>query len=179
MKPLSMMLLVVPWLAVAGAQAGEDSDKTMSVTMHTVNEDGTGESIGEVQVKETDHGVVFEPDLENLSPGLHGFHVHTNPSCQPSKATPAGAAGGHYDPGDADSHGTPWGDGHLGDLPALYVDEEGNATHPVLAPRLEIQDLRGRSLMIHAGGDNYSDHPKPSGGGGARVACGVFSGGSS
>jgi superoxide dismutase, Cu-Zn family len=27
--------------------------------------------------------------------------------------------------------------------------------------------------MIHAGGDNYADAPKPLGGGGARVACGV------
>ena len=27
--------------------------------------------------------------------------------------------------------------------------------------------------MIHAGGDNYSDHPEALGGGGARVACGV------
>ena len=28
--------------------------------------------------------------------------------------------------------------------------------------------------MIHAGGDNYSDQPKPNGGGGARIACGVI-----
>jgi Cu-Zn family superoxide dismutase len=27
--------------------------------------------------------------------------------------------------------------------------------------------------MIHAGGDNYSDHPEKLGGGGARIACGV------
>lgn len=27
--------------------------------------------------------------------------------------------------------------------------------------------------MVHEGGDNYSDDPKPLGGGGARVACGV------
>jgi Cu-Zn family superoxide dismutase len=71
-------------------------------------------------------------------------------------------------------HGSPWGDGHLGDLPALYVDPQGNATNPVLAPRLKMADLKGRSLMIHMGGDNHSDHPAPLGGGGARVACGVI-----
>jgi Cu-Zn family superoxide dismutase len=27
--------------------------------------------------------------------------------------------------------------------------------------------------MIHAGGDNYSDTPKPLGGGGDRLVCGV------
>jgi Cu-Zn family superoxide dismutase len=28
--------------------------------------------------------------------------------------------------------------------------------------------------MIHVGGDNMSDQPKPLGGGGARYACGVI-----
>jgi Cu-Zn family superoxide dismutase len=27
--------------------------------------------------------------------------------------------------------------------------------------------------IIHAGGDNYSDHPKDLGGGGAHAACGI------
>ncbi|MFN3919079.1 MAG: superoxide dismutase family protein, partial [Methylohalobius sp.] len=70
-------------------------------------------------------------------------------------------------------HGTPWGDGHLGDLPPLYVDADGQAQLPVLAPRLKLADLKGRALIVHAGGDNYSDHPEPLGGGGARIACGT------
>lgn len=41
------------------------------------------------------------------------------------------------------------------------------------APRLTVVDARGKALMIHAGGDNYSDEPQPLGGGGGRVACGV------
>ncbi|SUT85383.1 superoxide dismutase [Actinobacillus ureae] len=28
--------------------------------------------------------------------------------------------------------------------------------------------------MIHAGGDNHSDHPAALGGGGPRMACGVW-----
>jgi len=43
----------------------------------------------------------------------------------------------------------------------------------LLAPRLQLTDLAGRSLMIHAGGDNYSDTPAALGGGGPRAACGV------
>ncbi|MBK8892516.1 MAG: superoxide dismutase family protein [Propionivibrio sp.] len=68
----------------------------------------------------------------------------------------------------------PWGDGHLGDLPALYVDANGAANGSVLAPRLKMADIKGRALMVHAGGDNHSDHPAALGGGGARVACGVI-----
>jgi Cu/Zn superoxide dismutase len=36
-----------------------------------------------------------------------------------------------------------------------------------------VADVRGHSIMIHAGGDNYSDQPELFGGGGARIACGV------
>ena len=59
-------------------------------------------------------------------------------------------------------------------MPTLYVDENGKATQPVFAPELELEDIEGRAIMIHAGGDNYSDSPKALGGGGERVACGVI-----
>ncbi|MDD9197630.1 superoxide dismutase family protein, partial [Aliivibrio sp. S3MY1] len=72
-------------------------------------------------------------------------------------------------------HGFPWSkDNHLGDLPPLYINMDGNAVQPVLAPRITLPNLSGRSLMIHAGGDNHSDHPKALGGGGARLVCGVI-----
>jgi Cu-Zn family superoxide dismutase len=87
----------------------------------------------------------------------------------------AEAAGGHYDPDKSGTHGAPWGRGHRGDLPALYVDSQGKATQAVLAPRLKPDEVRGHALMIHAGGDNHAEHPEPLGGGGARVACGVAS----
>ena len=55
----------------------------------------------------------------------------------------------------------------------LTVDAGGKATEAVVVPRLTVADVKGRSIMIHAGGDNYSDQPAPLGGGGARIACGV------
>ena len=64
--------------------------------------------------------------------------------------------------------------GHLGDLPALYINADGSITVPVVAPRLTVKDTLGHSLMIHNGGDNYSDDPKLLGGGGARMVCGVI-----
>jgi Cu-Zn family superoxide dismutase len=64
--------------------------------------------------------------------------------------------------------------GHRGDVPALVVDAQGNATQPVTAPHLKTAEIRGRSIVIHAGGDKYSDTPKPLGGGGARIACGTI-----
>lgn len=172
------MKLSATALAVVVALVAAPAAAEMTVQMHAVSKQGVGEPIGTVTVSETKYGLVFSPDLSGLSPGLHGFHVHQNPSCEPSvsggNVTPAGAAGGHYDPKNTNRHGAPWGDGHLGDLPALYAGPQGNADHPVLAPRLQMSDLRGRALMVHAGGDNYADEPQPLGGGGPRVACGVI-----
>ena len=148
----------------------------MVVPMNLVDENGIGNAAGEVTISESKYGLVFTPALNGLVPGLHGFHVHQNPDCAPmekdGKLVPALAAGGHYDPEKTNRHGTPWGDGHLGDLPPLFVDTNGNAALPVLAPRLKLSDLKARSLMVHAGGDNHADHPAPLGGGGARMVCG-------
>jgi len=153
-----------------------------TVEMHSVSADGVGESIGSVTAEDTDYGLLLTPDLSGLNAGIHGFHLHVNASCEPSESdgevTPAGAAGGHFDPEETGTHQGPYSDeGHLGDLPALMVDADGNATTPVLAPRLSEDDLAGHALMVHEGGDNYSDEPEL-GGGGGRVACGVIESGS-
>lgn len=157
--------------------AGSGAADSLNVPMHLVSADGVGKPIGNITVTQDDSGLVLTPALSGLSPGAHGFHVHQNGSCAPAtkdgKAIAAGAAGGHLDPEGRSGHGAPWGDGHLGDLPALFVAEDGQATQPVLAPRLQLSDLAGHALMIHAGGDNYADAPAPLGGGGARIACGV------
>jgi Cu-Zn family superoxide dismutase len=148
------------------------------VPMTLVDAKGLGAAIGEVVLSESRYGLVLTPRLKGLPAGLHGFHVHENPSCAAAEKdgamVAAQAAGAHLDPQKSGRHGPPWGDGHLGDLPALYVAADGTATYPVLAPRLKLRDVAGRSLMVHAGGDNHADHPAPLGGGGGRIACGVI-----
>jgi Cu-Zn family superoxide dismutase len=126
-----------------------------------------GTKIGNVVFEDKEYGLLITPKLAGLPAGIHGFHIHEHPDC----GDHAMKAGEHLDPATTKSHQGPFGQGHLGDLPILVVDEKGSATHPVLAPRLKTQDIQGHSIMIHAGGDNYSDNP-PLGGGGARIACG-------
>lgn len=148
------------------------------VLMHLVSAAGSVKPVGFVTISENRYGLVFAPALQGLPAGLHGFHVHENPNCAPGEKdgqmVAALKAGGHYDPAGTGRHGAPWGDGHLGDLPALYVDDDGHAGYPVLAPRLTMADLKGRALMIHVGGDNHADHPVPLGGGGERLVCGII-----
>ncbi|HRI18200.1 MAG TPA: superoxide dismutase [Cu-Zn] SodC [Burkholderiaceae bacterium] len=163
----------------AVALAAPASAAETVVTLSMADAKGAGAVVGTVRIVETRYGLVFYPSLTGLPPGLHGFHVHENPSCAPADRDGAPvaalAAGGHLDPQATKTHGEPWGDGHLGDLPALAVGADGNASNPVLAPRLsKLSDVTKRSLMVHVGGDNHADHPAPLGGGGARLACGVI-----
>lgn len=168
--------LIVFLLASSGLVGVHAADRVVS--MDLVDTAGKQARVGEVTVSETPYGLLFTPQLRALPPGLHSFHLHENPSCGPKekdgKPVAALAAGGHYDPAKTGRHDSPWGDGHLGDLPPLFVDAEGSAIQPVLAPRLKMADISGRALMLHAGGDNHADHPAPLGGGGARIACGVI-----
>ena len=149
---------------------------TAKVTMVTA--EGTGADIGTVTFEDSKWGLMVKPDLSGLPPGAHGFHIHVKPACGPAenegKMAAGFAAGGHLDPASTKKHLGPYEDGHLGDLPPLIVNAEGKANLPELAPRLTVKDVMGHSIMIHAGGDNYSDQPKPLGGGGARIACGVI-----
>lgn len=169
MKKLTATILGACFALVAHAEE-------KIVEMHMVSAEGIGETIGTIAISSTPWGVLFTPDLSGLTPGLHGFHVHENANCAPAKdegeIKAAMAAGSHYDPQNTGRHEGPYGNGHLGDLPGLYVDSEGKAMHPVLAPRLTMRDLEGRALMIHVHGDNYSDQPVELGGGGSRMACG-------
>lgn len=136
-------------------------------TVYATNDDKN--SLGHVIFRDTPFGLLVSPDLNSLPAGLHGLHLHQHANCG-DHGTSAGA---HFDPQNTNGHQGPYGEGHLGDLPVLYVDSNGKANTPTLAPRLKTTDLKGLSVMIHAGGDNYSDNP-PLGGGGAREACGVI-----
>jgi len=170
------MATAVVVVACAGA-AWAAEPVTVAVALITAN--GTGAAIGTVTLSDSPAGLVLTPALTGLPPGSHGLHVHTNPSCAPQeqadgKAAAGLAAGGHYDPHGTGKHLGPAGNGHLGDLPVLTVEADGTASQPATAPQLKLSDVSGRSLIIHAAGDNYSDDPKPLGGGGARIACGVI-----
>jgi len=155
--------------------------ETLNVPVNLVTNERVGKSIGHITISESNYGLIFTPDLQDLPPGLHGFHVHENASCAPGmsdgKSIAALAAGGHLDPQNTGKHLGPYDpNGHLGDLPPIYVNNEGIAHNPVLAPKLKsIQQIRNHAIMIHSGGDNHSDKPTPLGGGGARIACAIVS----
>lgn len=153
-------LILLGLISTTTCQAAQISTKIYGVN-------GSNKSIGTVLFTDTPYGLLITPNLTTLPAGSHGFHLHQHANC----GEHAMAAGGHFDPKNTNQHLGPYGEGHLGDLPLLYVDTDGLAHTPTLAPRLKTDDLKGLSIMIHAGGDNYTNSP-PLGGGGTRIACG-------
>jgi Cu-Zn family superoxide dismutase len=160
---------IVLLAAALGARAEQ-----VVVTINEISASGVGAAIGTVTFSDGPNGLVIQPKLGKLTPGEHGFHVHANADCGAANNAAGMAAGGHFDPAKTEKHLGPKGEGHLGDLPALMVAADGTATQAMTVARVKVADVKGHALMIHAGGDNYSDQPKPLGGGGARVACGVI-----
>ena len=131
------------------------------------------QKIGTISATENHYGVAFKISLRKteFSKGLHGFHVHEKNSCDDNGK----AAGGHLsDASNKDNHSLPWNKhGHLGDVQNIYIDQEGNSDMHVFSPKLTINDLNNKSLIIHENQDNYTNTPKL-GGSGARIGCALI-----
>jgi Cu-Zn family superoxide dismutase len=176
LNSIAILSLFVAGLLLVGTRTAGAATATASINSITAR--GVGGPIGTVTFVDGAQGLLITPKLSGLPSGEHGFHIHDKGDCGPgmNQGKPAAgfAAGGHYDPGHTKKHLGPLSTaGHRGDLPVLVVDSRGDATEAVTAPHLTVEQIRGHSIMIHAGGDNYSDTPAPLGGGGARIACGV------
>jgi len=170
-------------LAISASTAGAAE---VIVPMKLISADGKDHAVGSIRLRDSKNGLLVRFRLSNLIPaGLHGLHIHENPSCaaamKDGKMVAGLGAGGHFDPDKTGKHEGPSGRGHKGDLPLLFVEiheDEGavRARHTVVAPRLKVADVLNRSIIIHQDGDNYRDTPAPLGGGGARLACGIIPG---
>lgn len=176
MKKHVMVLMVLCGALAGGAVVAQA--ETAKAPVNRISAEGIGEEIGLITFMDTPEGLVMEVDVMGLPAGQRGMHIHEVGECGPGmmdgKPVAGLAAKGHYDPDKSAMHKGPKADGHKGDLPALTVGEDGKAKIKVVAPRLKVEDVRNRAIIIHAGGDTYSDQPAPLGGGGARVACGVI-----
>jgi Cu-Zn family superoxide dismutase len=125
--------------------------------------------------------------VRSLTPGFHGFHVHTTGLCEAGAAAgPFTTAGGHYT-GGSTTHGD-----HAGDLPSLLATADGKARLGFVTDRFTLAELRagdGSAVMIHEGRDNFANIPQryvsggvpgpdattlATGDAGTRAVCGVI-----
>lgn len=168
-------LVATASLAATGAVIAAER---LKVDLKKISETGVGETVGTATLTESRKGVAIVIKAKGISKGEHGFHLHEKGDCGPAagpdgKMAPGMAAGGHFDPDATKSHKGPGKGGHKGDLPLLKANDRGNVSQTVTVTHMKLADAKGRSLMIHEGGDNYTDQPA-NGGGAGRIVCGVI-----
>lgn len=132
---------------------------------------------GIVYFKDVSGGTEITAEIYNLPPyrpgtptsqpiGPFGFHIHQFGICEITDPNdPFASAGEHYNPTNQ-PHGN-----HAGDLPVLFSND-GFSFMKVFTDRFKVQDVIGRSIIIHENPDDY--RTQPSGNSGTRIACGVI-----
>jgi len=127
---------------------------------------------GVVIFTKVDNGIKVVADLEGLTPGLHGFHVHQYGDCS---APNGDSAGGHFNP-EGKPHGAPTAkERHVGDLGNVTAGEDGKAHFEWTDPLMSFEgrhSIIGLSVIVHANADDLVS--QPAGNAGPRVACGVI-----
>ncbi len=124
---------------------------------------------GIIVLKQGKDHVHLTGEVTGLKPGKHGFHIHMFGDL---RAADGISAGGHYNP-----HGHPHGgpdakERHEGDLGNLDANDKGVAKVDVKAGHVNLADILGRSLVVHADPDDLTS--QPAGNAGPRIAIGVI-----
>lgn len=153
-----------------GAQPPVDVMEAMAELQPTEGSQVTGR----VLFSQVPEGVRIVAEVEGLTPGLHGFHVHEFGDCS---APDASSAGNHFAPGGS-PHGSPDSPAdqrHAGDLGNLEAGPDGRALYERVDSILQLSgsdSLVGRAVVVHANEDDLTS--QPSGNAGSRLACGVI-----
>lgn len=121
---------------------------------------------GQVRFYQEPGSVLVVADVAGLpqssETGFFGFHIHEGSSCSGAGFSQTGS---HYNP-DSANHPS-----HAGDLPPLLM-QQGHAHLEVRTNRFRVQDILGRTVVIHSDPDDF--HTQPAGNAGAKIACGVI-----
>jgi Cu-Zn family superoxide dismutase len=113
--------------------------------------------------------VLVAGEVTGLQPGKHGFHIHMFGDL---RAPDGMSAGGHYNPKNHKHGAADAKERHEGDLGNIAANADGVARVNVKAMGVELKDILGRSIVVHADPDDLTT--QPSGNAGARIAVGVI-----
>jgi Cu-Zn family superoxide dismutase len=163
------ILLIVAGLFCAGSIAANAQDATKA-TAKLESKSGSKVS-GTVTFTKVGNDVEVAGDVENLTPGKHGFHIHEKGDCS---APDASSAGAHFNPTHQHHDGLSGDARHAGDLGNIEANESGKA-HVHWKGKLSLtgaDSIVGKSVVVHEKEDDLKTDP--TGNSGGRVACGVI-----
>jgi len=180
-KLRSVMIILATALFALNAMAQDNSNKNManmkdSKTMHPavcVLYPTQGSKVtGTVKFTQVSDGVKVEANLQGLTKGKHGFHIHECGDCTAPDGT---SAGGHFNPKTMNHGGPMDAMRHEGDMGNIEADEAGNAHLDYVDKAMSLEgdaSIIGRSVIVHQNEDDMKT--QPTGNAGPRLACGVI-----
>lgn len=131
-----------------------------------------GKVKGQVTFQEATEGVRVIANIEGLTPGKHGFHIHEKGDCSAADFT---SAGGHFNPSKV-KHGSPTDpEHHVGDFGNLEANDQGVAKFERVFSWLTFSgtnSILSKAVIIHEKADDLTT--QPTGNAGGRLACGVI-----
>lgn len=129
---------------------------------------------GSVKFYQTEQGVLVYADIaglpqeeNNCTVRVFGFHIHEGDRCRGNSSDQFAETGMHY---DSDHRKHPY---HSGDMPPLFGNN-GHALSIFLTDRFSINEVIGRTVVIHDKPDDFTT--QPAGNAGTKIACGVIRG---
>lgn len=128
--------------------------------------------VGLARFYQTPFGALVAAEVSGLPvPGepckspVFAFHIHSGGACTGNERDPFADAQGHYDPGGCPH---PY---HAGDLPPLFGNN-GFAFGVALTDRFTVDEVVGRTVIVHAMPDDFT--AQPAGNAGQKIACGAI-----
>lgn len=161
---LALLLSPVSPLVTFDVQAAEGSKAV--VVLHPTKGNATS---GQLTITSQGNVAAVTGVVQGLSPGEHGMHIHEWGDC---RAADGSSAGAHFNPKGTKHGGVHGGERHAGDLGNITADANGLAKVQVEAVPLQVENIIGRSIIVHATADDLKTDP--SGNSGGRIACGVI-----
>ncbi len=114
-------------------------------------------------------------EIEGLTPGLHGFHIHELSDFSDGCLS----AGPHFNPHGSNHGGLSSPNRHIGDFGNIAANESGVAVGIIETDSIQINgpwSIEGRSFVVHADPDDLGVGGNPlsitTGNSGSRVSCG-------
>jgi len=127
---------------------------------------------GTITFTKQNDGIKIIADIEGLTPGKHGMHIHEFGDCNAPDAT---SAGGHFNPASKPHSAFENKERHAGDLENINADANGKAHLELFDRTMKFdgdKSILGRAVIVHEKEDDLKT--QPTGNAGGTVACGVI-----
>uniref|UniRef100_A0A646QEE6 superoxide dismutase n=1 Tax=Hemiscolopendra marginata TaxID=943146 RepID=A0A646QEE6_9MYRI len=137
-----------------------------------------GQLVGTIILSQDNAGSLLKVDydIKNLTPGLHGFHIHEYGDIRNNCL----AAGAHFNPYHKE-HGSPTDENrHVGDFGNINANSDGVAklVDTFNATLFGEYSVIGRAIVVHSKQDDLgqggNEESKKTGNAGSRVDCCVI-----